>query len=279
MPELPEVETVRRALEAKLVGRRLLRVDVRRPDLRRPLPADFAARLTGRRVTRVGRRAKYLLVGLDDGSVLLAHLGMSGRMLLFENAPPPGRHDHVIFETDDGVSLYFHDARRFGLMALTAEDRLASHPLLSHLGPEPLSEALTGPALGAALAGRRTAIKAALFDQRVVAGLGNIYISESLFWAGLSPRRRAGTVTGRRAERLVRAIKQVLRQAISAGGATLRDHRQPMGEPGYFQNAFAVYGREGEPCPGCDCEPSRTGGIRRIVQGARSTFFCPRRQR
>ncbi len=279
MPELPEVETVRRALEAKLVGRRLLRVDVRRPDLRRPLPADFAARLTGRRVTRVGRRAKYLLIGLDDGSVLLAHLGMSGRMLLFENAPPPGRHDHVIFETDDGVSLYFHDARRFGLMALTAEDRLASHPLLSHLGPEPLSEALTGPALGAALAGRRTAIKAALFDQRVVAGLGNIYISESLFWAGLSPRRRAGTVTGRRAERLVRAIKQVLRQAISAGGATLRDHRQPMGEPGYFQNAFAVYGREGEPCPGCDCEPSRTGGIRRIVQGARSTFFCPRRQR
>lgn len=279
MPELPEVETVRRALEARLVGRTLTRVDVRRPDLRRPLPADLAARLTGRTVTRVGRRAKYLLVGLDDGSVLLAHLGMSGRMLLFDDAPPPGLHDHVILETDDGLKLYFHDARRFGLMALTAEDMLAAHPLLCRLGPEPLSEALTGPALGAALAGRRTAIKVALFDQRIVAGLGNIYISESLFWAGLSPRRRAGTVTGRRAERLVRAIKGVLREAISAGGATLRDHRQPEGELGYFQNAFAVYGRAGEACPGCDCQPTRTGGVRRIVQGARSTFFCPRRQR
>lgn len=280
MPELPEVETVRRALAAKLVGRRITRVEVRRSDLRLPLPEDFAARLEGRRVTGVARRAKYLLIGLDGGGVLLAHLGMSGRMLLFDGAPPPpGPHDHVIVETDAGTALYFNDARRFGLMTLSDEGKLASHPLLRHLGPEPLSEALNGPALAAALAGRNATIKAALFDQRIMAGLGNIYICESLFRAGLSPRRRAGTVVGKRAERLIRAIKSVLGQAIAAGGATLRDHRQPTGELGYFQHAFAVYGRRGEPCPGCDCDVARTGGIRRIVQSARSTFFCPRRQR
>jgi formamidopyrimidine-DNA glycosylase len=280
MPELPEVETVRRALAAKLVGRRITRVEVRRSDLRLPLPEDFAARLEGRRVTGVARRAKYLLIGLDGGGVLLAHLGMSGRMLLFDGAPPPpGPHDHVIVETDAGTTLYFNDARRFGLMTLSDEGKLASHPLLRHLGPEPLSEALNGPALAAALAGRNATIKAALFDQRIMAGLGNIYICESLFRAGLSPRRRAGTVVGKRAERLTRAIKSVLGQAIAAGGATLRDYRQPTGELGYFQHAFAVYGRQGEPCPGCDCDMARTGGIRRIVQSARSTFFCPRRQR
>ncbi len=280
MPELPEVETVRRALAAKLVGRRITRVEVRRSDLRLPLPEDFAARLEGRRVTGVARRAKYLLIGLDGGGVLLAHLGMSGRMLLFDGAPPPpGPHDHVIVETDAGTALYFNDARRFGLMTLSDEGKLASHPLLRHLGPEPLSEALNGPALAAALAGRNATIKAVLFDQRIMAGLGNIYICESLFRAGLSPRRRAGTVVGKRAERLIRAIKSVLGQAIAAGGATLRDHRQPTGELGYFQHAFAVYGRQGEPCPGCDCDVTRTGGIRRIVQSARSTFFCPRRQR
>jgi formamidopyrimidine-DNA glycosylase len=280
MPELPEVETVRRGLEAKLSGRRLTRVQVRRAALRIPLPRAFAARLTGRRVSRVGRRGKYLLLFLDGGVVVIAHLGMSGRMLLSHGVRrPPGPHDHVILETDDGTVLTFNDARRFGLITVTDEAGLESHRLMDGLGPEPLDDAFSGPVLAAALRGRRTTIKAALFDQRIVAGLGNIYISESLFRAGLSPRRRAATVTGARAERLAQAIKGILEAAIAAGGATLRDHRQPGGDLGYFQHEFAVYGREGEPCPGCDCDLAATGGIRRIVQGGRATFFCSRRQR
>lgn len=280
MPELPEVETVRRGLEERLKGRRIVRAVTRRRDLRVALPRDFAGRLTGRRVTAIERRAKYLLVRLDDGAVLIAHLGMSGRMLLFDGAPPPpGPHDHVILEVEGGTVLYFNDARRFGLMTLADGAALAAHPLLARLGPEPLADAFSGPVLAAALRGRKTSIKAALFDQRIVAGLGNIYICESLFWARISPRRRAGTVVGARAERLARAIKTVLEEAIAAGGATLRDHRRPDGDLGYFQHRFAVYGRAGEPCPGCDCDLAHTGGIRRIVQGRRATFFCPARQR
>lgn len=281
MPELPEVETVCRGLAAKLLGRTIVRVVQRRPDLRVAFPDRFPERLTGRRVSDIRRRAKYILIELDDGTVLLAHLGMSGRLMLYPALPnePPGPHDHVIFLVDDGTVVVFQDARRFGLMALTTADELPKHPLLAGLGPEPLDAAFDAQALSQALAGKITPIKAALLDQRVVAGLGNIYVCEALFHAGISPKRTAATVAGKRAGRLVPAIKSVLAEAIEAGGSTLRDYVQTSGELGYFQHRFAVYDREGQPCPGCVCNPERTGGIRRIVQSGRSTFYCPTRQR
>jgi formamidopyrimidine-DNA glycosylase len=280
MPELPEVETVRRGLEPVLLGRRLERVVARRPDLRFPLPQGFAAALCGHVVTAVDRRGKHLLLHLDDDRVLMAHLGMSGRFHVFREAPPPpDDHDHVVFETDAGVVVRFHDPRRFGFMDLTTRDRLAEHPMLKRLGPEPLGEAFTGRVLAVALARRETAVKTALLDQSVVAGIGNIYASESLFRARLSPTRWASSVDGPRAGRLVAAIRDVLSAAIEAGGATLRDHRRPSGELGTFQHGFAVYGRTGEACPGCTCDPAVTGGIRRLVLAGRSTFYCAKRQR
>ncbi|HYE50560.1 MAG TPA: bifunctional DNA-formamidopyrimidine glycosylase/DNA-(apurinic or apyrimidinic site) lyase [Azospirillaceae bacterium] len=280
MPELPEVETVARGLALKMEGRVLARVTQRRPNLRFPLPERFAEQLTGRRVLSIGRRAKYVLIRLDGNEVLLVHLGMSGSMVVSRApAPPPGAHDHVIFETDDGSVVTFNDARRFGMMDLVAEDRLAEHPLLASLGPEPLGNEFSAGVLSAKLAGKITPIKAALLDQTVVAGLGNIYVCEALFRAGISPKRTAATVAGARAERLVPVIRDVLAEAIAAGGSTLRDYVQSDGELGYFQHSFKVYGREGEPCPGCDCDVARTGGIQRIVQSGRSTFHCPRRQR
>jgi formamidopyrimidine-DNA glycosylase len=264
----------------RLEGRRLARVRQNRPDLRFPLPADFAARLQGRRVEAVKRRAKYLLLDLEDGTVLLAHLGMSGRMLVErveEAVSEP--HDHVVFETDDGWVVRFNDARRFGIMDLAERSTVFSHPLLAGLGPEPLEPEFDGPRLANALAGRATSIKAALLDQRIVAGLGNIYVSEILHRAGISPRRRAGSISGPRAERLAAAVKSVLAEAVAAGGSSLRDYVQTSGELGYFQHRWAVYDREGKACPDCDCDPAKTGGIRRITQGGRSTFYCPRRQR
>lgn len=280
MPELPEVETIVRGLRPHLEGRRLVRVVQRRPDLRFPFPENFAARLTGRRVTGLGRRAKYMLIGLDGGEVLLCHLGMSGRMVLDRTKDAPlDPHDHVVFETDAGERIRFNDVRRFGLMDLVAEQDLQAHKLLRDLGPEPLGNAFNGAALATALKGRRTPIKAALLDQRIVAGLGNIYACEALFHAGLSPRRQAYTVQGGRAQRLAWAVRDVLQRAIEAGGSSLRDYVQADGELGYFQHHWAVYGRETEPCPGCTCEQARTGGIRRITQAGRSTFYCPTRQR
>jgi formamidopyrimidine-DNA glycosylase len=276
MPELPEVETVCRGLALKLEGRSLARVEARRRDLRQPLPRDFTSRLTGRRVDRITRRAKYILMHLDDDTVLIAHLGMSGRMVVaVDPAAPLETHDHVVFTTDAGVSIRFNDARRFGLMTLTRADKLDEHPLLAGIGPEPLGNEFNGQALAIRLAGKATPIKAALLDQTVVAGVGNIYACEALFHAGLSPRRLARTVQGDRAERLVHAVRDVLTRAIAAGGSSLRDHVQPSGELGYFQHAWAVYGREGEPCPGCDCGR----GVRRMVQSNRSTFYCAKRQR
>lgn len=278
MPELPEVETVRRGLDSVMTGRRLGHVTVNRFDLRRRLPADFAARLTGRTVTGVGRRGKYLLIHLEDGGVLLIHLGMSGRMVIDPPGAAPrqrGSHEHVVFEVGNGTIVRFSDPRRFGLMALADGDALEVHPLLAHLGPEPVGEDFTGAVLAARLKGKRTPIKAAMLDQRVVAGLGNIYVCESLFAAGLSPRRIAATVQGGRATRLADAVRRVLADAIAAGGATLRDHVSPTGEIGYFQHQFKVYGRAGEPCPNADCDAA----IRRIVQSARSTFHCSRCQR
>ena len=278
MPELPEVETVRRGLAAALQGKRLARVEVRRGDLRRPLPVDFAARLTGRRIEGFGRRAKYLLAELDDGNIWLAHLGMSGRMVIENGAATRAAHithAHVTFEAEDGTVVRFSDPRRFGLMDLFPVAQAAGHPLLAGLGPEPVGEGFDGELLAARLAGKHTPIKAALLDQRVVAGLGNIYVCESLFRAGLSPRRLAATVQGARADRLAQAIRAVLEDAIAAGGSSLRDHVTATGELGYFQHRFEVYDKEGLPCPGCTCAP----GVRRIVQSGRSTFYCAVRQR
>lgn len=278
MPELPEVETVRRGLAAVLEGRRLARVQTFRPDIRVPLPQDFAQALTGKRVATLGRRAKYLLIAVEGGPVVIGHLGMSGRMTIADGEPPPGKHDHVRFVTDHGVTVSFCDPRRFGLMVFADPERLEAHPLLAALGPEPLDDAFTPAVLAAALAGRATPVKAALLDQRTVAGLGNIYVSEALFRAGISPLRLAGSLKRKEIAKLVPAIKAVLGEAIAAGGSSLRDHVQPSGELGYFQHRFAVYDREGEACPGCDCDRARTGGIRRIVQAGRSTFYCSQRQ-
>lgn len=280
MPELPEVEIVRRGLRPVLEGRRIERVVVRRPDLRFPLPPSLAEALRGRTVSTVDRRAKFLLIRTDGGPVLIAHLGMSGRFQVHtETAPAPQAHDHVDLITGAGATVRFRDPRRFGFMELCWPADLERHPMLVRLGPEPLDGTFTPAVLAARLSGRLTPIKAALLDQATVAGLGNIYVCEALFRAGLSPRRMAATVTGRRAERLAASIKAVLEESIAAGGSTLRDHRLPSGEIGGFQDAFAVYGRGGEPCPGCTCDVGRTGGIQRMVQSGRSTFFCPQRQR
>jgi formamidopyrimidine-DNA glycosylase len=282
MPELPEVETTRRGLCLALEGQVLAGVDARVPALRFPLPADLAGRLVGRVVTGIDRRAKYMLVRLDDGQVLLVHLGMSGRLRVYPagaEVPPLEKHDHVMLRTAGGAEIRFNDARRFGAMDLIAPGGLAEHPLLRELGPEPLGNEFNGPALAAQLKGRRTPIKAALLDQKTVAGLGNIYVCEALYHANLSPRRSAHTVQGARAERLALAVRQVLQAAIAAGGSSLRDFRHSDGELGYFQTQFAVYGREGEACPRCAQAQNAAGCIRRIVQSGRSTFYCPRWQR
>ncbi len=279
MPELPEVETVRHGLTPALLGHRLLAVTAHRPDLRFALPANFASRLVGRRVESIDRRAKFLLIGLEGRLTLIAHLGMSGHFRVLREAAPLSRHDHVVFVTDEGWTVSFNDPRRFGFMDLVATGELATHPMLAALGPEPLGEHFTPAYLVSRLAARSTALKAALMDQRTVAGMGNIYASESLFRARLSPRRAAGAVTGARARRLVAAIREVFTEAIEAGGSTLRNHHRPSGEIGCFQHAFAVYDRIGAPCPGCVCDIAKTGGIRREVIAGRATFFCPRRQR
>jgi formamidopyrimidine-DNA glycosylase len=276
MPELPEVETVRLGLEIAMAGRLLSRVAQRRPDLRRPFPPLFVERLTGRRIERLTRRAKYLVLHLDDGAAVLVHLGMSGRLLVGrQDDQKPGTHDHVIFDLDDGGRVVFNDARRFGLMDLTETALLGEHPLLRDIGPEPLDEAFTPKVLAARIAGKSSAIKVVLLDQTVVAGVGNIYASEALYRAGIAPMRAANSLKPRETVKLVPAIKDVLTEAIAAGGSSLRDHRRPDGELGYFQHGFKVYDREGQPCPDCTCRE----GVRRIVQGGRSTFYCVSRQR
>ena len=281
MPELPEVETVRRGLLPVLAGRRLAAVEQRRPDLRLPLPEGFARRLAGRRVEDIERRGKYLLIRLDGDQVWLAHLGMSGRFCIDDQsaAVPVGAHDHVVLRTDRELVVRFNDPRRFGFMDLVPADVLDRHPRLIALGPDPLGPAFDAAWLARQFEGRVAPLKAALLDQRVVAGMGNIYASESLFRAALSPERTAGSVSRRGIERLVAAIRSVFAEAIAAGGSSLRDHRQPSGELGFFQHQFAVYDRAGKPCPGCRCDASRTGGIRKIVQCGRSTYYCGHRQR
>jgi formamidopyrimidine-DNA glycosylase len=279
MPELPEVETVRRGLQGVLEGRWLARVVARRPDLRIPLPQGFAKRLTGRRIVKLTRRAKYILAALDDGEILLMHLGMSGHFSVYARGSPHaggnGTHDHIVFETDRGDHVVFTDHRRFGLMTLVKAGEESRHKLLAELGPEPLSDAFSTTGLAGALKGKRTPIKAALLDQRVVAGLGNIYVCEALFRATVSPKRISATLKPAQIVRLVDAVKAVLEDAIKAGGSSLRDYRRTDGELGYFQHTFAVYDRAGERCVRRGCN----GTVKRVVQSGRSTFYCPRCQR
>jgi formamidopyrimidine-DNA glycosylase len=280
MPELPEVETVARGLRATLEGHAIVKVAQHRANLRIPFPPNLVQRLEGRRVVNIGRRAKYLLLTLDDGQILVVHLGMSGRFIIrHDPSLPLLAHDHLVLTADDGVVYVLNDPRRFGLVEMVAADRLDEHRLFAGLGPEPLGNAFNGKALAKAFAGKKTPIKAALLDQRVVAGLGNIYVCEALFRSGISPLKLAGTVKGAKAEELVQAIRQVLDLAIAAGGSSLRDFVHHDGELGYFQHSFTVYDREGKPCPGCTCDVTQTGGIERIVQSGRSTFYCPRKQR
>jgi formamidopyrimidine-DNA glycosylase len=275
MPELPEVETVRRGLALKISGRRIVRAELRRADLRRPFPPALAARLDGARIGALNRRGKYILIELDADGLLLLHLGMSGRITAGSESLPAGAHDHMLLTLDDGTIIRYNDARRFGTIDYLRRDEAARHPLLAGLGPEPLADDFDGAYLAAKLAGKMTPIKSALLDQRIVAGLGNIYACEALYRARLSPRRLAASVAGGGAVRLVAAIRAVLGEAIAAGGSSLRDYVQADGELGYFQHHWAVYGREGEPCPGCSCAE----GVRRIVQSGRSTFYCAKRQR
>lgn len=279
MPELPEVETVRQGLIPAMEGRIIQNARVNRPDLRWPLPDRMAERLRGRRVLALRRRSKYILADLSSEETLIIHLGMSGRMLVsgamlgqfHHDHPAPQKHDHVIFDMEGGARVTFNDARRFGAMDLVATAGAETHPLLSALGPEPLGNGFDEAYLAKALSGRRTPIKAALLDQHLVAGLGNIYVCETLFRAGLSPLRLAGDLTPVEVARLVPVIREVLSEAITAGGSSLRDFRQADGGLGYFQHAFRVYDREGHSCttPGC------TSTVARVVQSGRSSFFCP----
>ena len=294
MPELPEVETVRRGLEPVLVGNAFARVEQRRADLRFPLPARFSERLEHRTVQTLERRAKYLLAGLDDGEILVVHLGMTGRFIINKAdgaGTMPGtyvhsqaqatKHEHVVFHLDDGSAIRYQDVRRFGIMDLVPAATLPSHRLFKSLGVEPLGEDLTADWLAGKLKGRTTTTKAALLDQRLIAGLGNIYVCEALHRAKILPTKRTGSLATRsgkptdKTETLVRCIKAVLNSAIKAGGSSLRDYRHTDGRLGRFQHRFKVYGREGKPCLRKDCE----GTIRRIVQSGRSTFFCPTCQR
>lgn len=279
MPELPEVETVRRGLEPVLAGARIARVVQRRPDLRFPLPDRFDRRLEGARVLRLDRRAKYLLAELDTGETWVTHLGMTGRFTVdlrpqarfAHDVRVDERHEHLVFETDAGARIGFVDPRRFGYMNLIATEELPAHPWFAGLGPEPLGNAFNAGALKAALAGRSQNLKATLLDQRVVAGLGNIYVCEALHRSSISPKTAAGRIGPARLERLVLAVREVLGEAVEAGGSTLRDFANAEGGQGYFQHAFRVYGREGEPCP----TPGCAGVVRRAVQAGRSTFWCP----
>jgi formamidopyrimidine-DNA glycosylase len=293
MPELPEVETVRRGLQPVMEGARFVRVEVRRPDLRFPFPNNFAKRLEGQTVSGLGRRAKYLLADLSSGEVLLMHLGMSGsfRVVHGSDERGPGKfhhargklsgHDHVVFHMSNGAVITFNDPRRFGFMKLIARDEVNQHPMMAALGLEPLGNAFDAAMLAQACAGKKTSLKAALSDQKVVAGLGNIYVCEALHRAHLSPKRKASTIANRndtpneRATKLADAIRAVLNDAIKAGGSSLRDHRRTDGDLGDFQHNFRVYDRAGKPCPTPKCK----GTVRRIVQGTRSTFYCPVCQR
>ncbi|KMW59019.1 Formamidopyrimidine-DNA glycosylase [Candidatus Rhodobacter oscarellae] len=283
MPELPEVETVRCGLLPAMEGAVIARAQVNRPDLRWPFPEHMAERLTGQRVNALRRRSKYILADLASDETLIIHLGMSGRMLIsgdplgqfHHDHPAPEKHDHVVLDMENGARVTFNDARRFGAMDLTPTKAVEQHWLIRDLGPEPLGNDFHEDYLKERLNGRNTPMKSALLDQKIIAGLGNIYVCEALFRAGVSPKRKAGKLSAARVGALVPVIRQVLRDAIEAGGSSLKDYRQAHGELGYFQHSFDVYDREGEACKSPDCDAT----IKRIVQSGRSSFYCPKCQR
>ena len=289
MPELPEVETVMRGLEPVMMGQKIRYADIRRPDLRWPFPENMSQRLTGTTITGLHRRSKYILCDLDSGETLLIHLGMSGRMTIshaekesedllgnFQYKPStPAKHDHVILDMIDGARISFNDARRFGAMDLIETQKLFDHKLIKSLGPEPLGNKFNTLYLHSELKGKSASIKAALLDQRIVSGLGNIYVCESLWRAGINPKRLSGKISRKKIDVLIPIIRDVLQEAISAGGSSLKDHRQTNGDLGYFQHSFAVYGREGKKCNSPDCSEL----IKRIVQSGRSSFYCAKCQK
>lgn len=281
MPELPEVETVCRGLAKSITGKTLARLELRRKGLRFPFPKGLAQQTEGRRITAIRRRAKYILIDLAGGDTLIAHLGMSGRMVIADAAEKytPEKHDHVIFHLKDGGRVVFNDARRFGVLdiAPTADIEQTRH--FAHLGPEPLDAAFSAAYLQAALALRKTAVKIAIMDQELVVGVGNIYAAEALFESRIDPARPAQSLSGAEVRKLWAAIRKVLEKAIAAGGSSIRDYVQSDGELGYFQHQWAVYDKEGQKCRGCTCPLQKTGGIKRITQGGRSTFYCPSRQK
>ncbi len=280
MPELPEVETVCRGLSKALTGVKIARVDITRKNLRIPFPAALPS-IAGARVETISRRAKYILVNLSTADTVIIHLGMSGRMVIWGESEEYAsvKHDHMIIGMQDGTRVVFNDARRFGLVDLARTDDLDAHKFFKHLGPEPLDKKFSTEYLAQKLKGKKVSIKVAIMDQRVVVGVGNIYAAEALFMAGIGPKRRAGTLKKDEIGKIVDCIRIVLKQAIKAGGSSLRDYVQADGELGYFQHQWAVYGKEGEKCKGCACNIKKTGGVKRITQAARSTFYCPQKQK
>jgi formamidopyrimidine-DNA glycosylase len=279
MPELPEVETVRRGLEPVMAGKTLKTIDVHRQGLRVPFPANLKSVLEGRRILDLTRRAKYILVRFEGGGedTMVIHLGMSGRMTTLKKIQGYNRlpHDHMVITMQDGQGIVFNDARRFGMVLLARGEDLDKHPAFRLLGPEPLSRSFTAKVLKQRLKGKKPSIKAALLDQRVVAGIGNIYACEALYEARIDPRKAAGALSSAKCDALVDAVKNVLNRSIKAGGSSLKDYRKADGELGYFQHSFLVYDREGQPCPRCAASGKKKHTVKRFVQAGRSTFYCP----
>ena len=281
MPELPEVETVMRGLSPVLSGNKIAKIDLHRPNLRIPFPKDMQRQLSNKKIISLQRRAKYIFVLFEGGEILVIHLGMSGRILIIPHGEDYElqKHDHMVVTMQSGDQIIYNDPRRFGMVFIIDEDELETHKIFSRLGPEPLSNNFSAAYLLETLKNKNTSIKQALLDQHVVVGVGNIYACEALYQSKISPMAKASSIKGKKAENLVRAIRDVLTRAIKAGGSTLKDYRHADGELGYFQHSFTVYDQEGEACPDCDCNIAKTGGVKRIVQSGRSTFYCPRQQK
>lgn len=281
MPELPEVETVMRGLEPVMAGHMITAVQKRRKNLRIPFPSKIEKKLEGRKILSLKRRAKYIQILLDDNNVLVIHLGMSGRISIVQKSVQykPEKHDHFIVTLGNGVRVVYNDPRRFGMIFIVPEVDLDTHKFFAHLGPEPLGNKFSGSVLAGRLRNKKTSIKQALLDQRIVVGVGNIYACEALYESSIDPQMQAGLIDENKIEDLVKAVRNVLRRAIKAGGSTLKDYRRADGELGYFQHNFKVYDRENLACPDCSCDIKRTGGIKRIVQSGRSTFYCAKKQK
>lgn len=278
MPELPEVETIKTAVEKSIGKTNIIKVSVNNKNLREKIPDDFAAKTEGAEIISYQRRAKYLIISLNNGLSIIWHLGMSGRVKIFDKTPELVKHDHVVIETGRGTVVY-NDARRFGLITYCPTAELCGHHLLKKIGPEPFDKVFNADYLHDKLKNRKTPVKTALLDQAIVTGIGNIYASEALFAAGISPLREASSLSRKECGLLIEKVIETLNKAIEAGGSTLRDYQKPDGSLGYFQNQHCVYNKTGQRCPGCTCDVEKSGGIRKIVQAGRSSFYCPVKQK